>query len=175
MAQIYSQWRLLQMILNVCVMLHWEESVWQVCVCVSERATDSNPVTPHSFSLCPVVSLDPLQYTSSTSLPLCVSPSLSLPVSCALFQGWGLRHTFHLAYEALILFRARSGREEGRREGCGGWTGRMRATSLSPCLSLSPSSCCCFVFSSYFCITLQKLKRRRWVATFFLGIYYLFV
>lgn len=87
----------------------------------------------------PVVSLHSLQYTSLPVLSLCVS--LSLPVSCALFQGWGLRHAFHLAYEALILFRAWREREkDGRREGerCGGWMGGMRATSLP---SLLPEVC----------------------------------
>lgn len=44
---------------------------------------------------------------------LSVSVSPSLLVSCALYEGSGLRHTFHLAYEALILFRAWSERKMG--------------------------------------------------------------
>lgn len=91
----------------------------------TERVKHSDVRSHLILSVCPPVSLHPS--LERTSLPLClclcVSPSLSLPVSCALFQGWGLRHTFHLAYEALILFRAWSEREkEGdRREERGMW------------------------------------------------------
>lgn len=77
-----------------------------VCVCVWG---DKRHL---SFSLCLLVWLHLLH--SSLFFPECVCVSVSLPVSCALFQGLGLRHTFHLAYEALILFRA--WRKEGGRE-----------------------------------------------------------
>lgn len=93
-------------------------------------------VTPEMlFQSCCVTAF----FTIHISLVLSLCVSLSLPVSCALFQGWGLRHTFHLAYEALILFRAwreKDGRREGER--CGGWMGGMRATSLP---SLLPEVC----------------------------------
>lgn len=110
----------------------------------------------------PVVSLHSLQYTSLPVLSLCVS--LSLPVSCALFQGWGLRHAFHLAYEALILFRAgererKTGGERERDVG-GGWVEWGR--------HLSPP--CCLKFVLLFHCWAEK---HGWVAVPF--VYYLFI
>lgn len=83
--------------------------VWQLCFWVSlSRRSD-----PHtwflSLSRSTSSTIHPLFLPSSPGVSLCLCLS---PVSCALFQGWGLRHTFHLAYEALILFRGCSGSGE---------------------------------------------------------------
>lgn len=99
-------------------------------VCVWEKHLSFPLVSPHPFNSTHLFLSFPLSVS--------VSPSLSLPVSCALFQGWGLRHTFHLAYEALILFRACSEGEKGGERDVGGG---MRAASLMFILPLHLSFC----------------------------------
>ena len=156
-----------------------------VCVCVCARACvcegKIHSVAPEL--LCPLVSLHPLQHTHLSvcltvcvcvCVCVCVSLSLSLPVSCALFQGWGLRHTFHLAYEALILFRAWSERERGRKKGgerdvdVGGgrveW-GRPCSLSLPLCLTSHSGS----VKKKF-----QRRGRRSWPPFYFYLSLFLF-
>lgn len=86
----------------------WRETSLWMCLCDSwvttcEVIQTFRPSTPDLSlpSLSTSSAIHPLFHSfPGASLRLCLSP-----VSCALFQGWGLRHTFHLAYEALILFR----------------------------------------------------------------------
>lgn len=84
--------------------------VWQLCF-YEWLCPDAQNLTPDR-SLSTSSAVHPLFLPSSPGVSLCLCLS---PVSCALFQGWGLRHTFHLAYEALILFRGCSSSGESER------------------------------------------------------------